>query len=310
MILFPFLSFTLNKHTHTHTASGDSGSGYTVPRMSCEDPVENITWVGTVSQVIPAPAAEECCEMGSSMLAMGVSFTASEPSPGTYTCNPGDVGEKDKVFKSGTEITRVTVPPQDHSFCCTLSRNYKAYFSFLPPTGNDTEATCVLYSDVSKEKKAQSGGYSGKSQSQGNCTLFSKITGNKTMSGSTSIQKPKDSKVVLYPSWPASSPYVTAVGSTRFVNQDVNQAEMVRGVSLSMLERENIALSLHTHTPSLSFSLTHTKQINTTGNGSIRKRWRIQCNVRSFECDLAGRCCTALSQESSLRSYVSERNVS
>lgn len=30
----------------------------------------------------------------------------------------------------------------------------------------------------------------------------------------------------LYPSWPASSPYVTAVGGTRFVDQNVDEAEM------------------------------------------------------------------------------------
>lgn len=30
----------------------------------------------------------------------------------------------------------------------------------------------------------------------------------------------------LYPSWPASSPYVTAVGGTRFVDQDISEAEM------------------------------------------------------------------------------------
>jgi tripeptidyl-peptidase-1 len=32
--------------------------------------------------------------------------------------------------------------------------------------------------------------------------------------------------VVLYPSWPASSPWVTAVGATRFVNQTIGSSEM------------------------------------------------------------------------------------
>jgi len=32
--------------------------------------------------------------------------------------------------------------------------------------------------------------------------------------------------IKLYPSWPASSPWVTAVGSTRFIKQDVTQPEM------------------------------------------------------------------------------------
>merc|ERR1711920_544339 len=44
--------------------------------------------------------------------------------------------------------------------------------------------------------------------------------------GRASSAIPSAGHVELYPAWPASSPWVTAVGSTRFVNQKVGQPEM------------------------------------------------------------------------------------
>ena len=63
----------------------------------------------------------------------------------------------------------------------------------------------------------------------GNCTLFSKVTATgpstrKAVSGGSSLVPTP--LPVLYPSWPASSPWVTAVGATRFVNQTVGAEEM------------------------------------------------------------------------------------
>ena len=63
----------------------------------------------------------------------------------------------------------------------------------------------------------------------GNCTLFSSVSAtgaapdNQTTSGGDAIAK---SSYVFYPSWPASSPWVTAVGATRFLNQTVGHEEM------------------------------------------------------------------------------------
>jgi tripeptidyl-peptidase-1 len=59
----------------------------------------------------------------------------------------------------------------------------------------------------------------------GTCTIFSAITGNKTATGATSMVMAKP-KVTLWPSWPASSPWVTSVGATRFVGQKVGNEEM------------------------------------------------------------------------------------
>lgn len=59
----------------------------------------------------------------------------------------------------------------------------------------------------------------------GKCTIFSAVTGHKAskkaVSGKTGNPHPE-----LWPSWPASSPWVTAVGATRFVGQKVGAEEM------------------------------------------------------------------------------------
>jgi subtilase family serine protease len=58
-----------------------------------------------------------------------------------------------------------------------------------------------------------------------NCTLLKTVTSKKAQAGYSSGRiHPKPVK--LYPSWPASSPWVTAVGATRFVGQKAGNEEM------------------------------------------------------------------------------------
>jgi len=63
----------------------------------------------------------------------------------------------------------------------------------------------------------------------GNCTLYTNVTSvgpaatPGTVSGGSAIS---NSTVELFPSWPASSPWVTAVGATRFLNHTIGQPEM------------------------------------------------------------------------------------
>ena len=65
---------------------------------------------------------------------------------------------------------------------------------------------------------------------KGNCTLYSAVrktapsTDHRVVSGGPAIEP--HGIVSLYPSWPASSPWVTAVGATRFVGQKEGQPEM------------------------------------------------------------------------------------
>lgn len=62
----------------------------------------------------------------------------------------------------------------------------------------------------------------------GTCIVYSKVTsmGPKTGSISGGPKVTPGFKPTLYPNWPGSSPWVTAVGGTRFVNQEVGQPEM------------------------------------------------------------------------------------
>ena len=59
------------------------------------------------------------------------------------------------------------------------------------------------------------------------CTVYSNVTGHKSVSGKiSSVAVAPAGPVTLWPSWPASSPWVTSVGATRFVGQTAGNEEM------------------------------------------------------------------------------------
>ena len=60
----------------------------------------------------------------------------------------------------------------------------------------------------------------------GLCTLYADVQSHTTANDSTVSDFAKKEKVVLWPSWPASSPWVTSVGATRFVGQQAGNEEM------------------------------------------------------------------------------------
>jgi hypothetical protein len=60
----------------------------------------------------------------------------------------------------------------------------------------------------------------------GTCTIYSSISSNSSAPSTTISSLVTKPPVVLWPSWPASSPWVTAVGATRFVGQQVGNEEM------------------------------------------------------------------------------------
>jgi subtilase family serine protease len=77
---------------------------------------------------------------------------------------------------------------------------------------------------------APGGSHLGPGQS-GTCTIYSsieshtKVAGSNATSGGVPITGPPHES--LWPSWPASSPWVTAVGATRFTNQQAGEEEVV-----------------------------------------------------------------------------------
>merc|ERR1712232_88984 len=65
----------------------------------------------------------------------------------------------------------------------------------------------------------------GSDPGEGLCKIYSSITGKVKRAHASSGQTPT-AQAKLYPSWPASSPWVTAVGSTRFLDQQIGKPEM------------------------------------------------------------------------------------
>jgi hypothetical protein len=60
----------------------------------------------------------------------------------------------------------------------------------------------------------------------GTCTLFKNVSLHTPANASTISGTLVNSNAVLWPSWPASSPWVTAVGATRFAGQTVGNEEV------------------------------------------------------------------------------------
>ena len=124
-------------------------------------------------------------------------------------------------------INNLRFPNEDGpASCCEWGeRTENSYFSWVPGTGSEP-GFCSIFLSVNGTKAHKDALYGKPGPSiEGICTTFSKVTGSKKQPGVLS-NVPGKMHINLYPSWPASSPYVTAVGSTRFVNQKVGQPQM------------------------------------------------------------------------------------
>lgn len=209
-------------------ASGDSGSGYAPPQPDCSSQKKDTANKGTVSQTLSVPNAMECCEISAEYGAQGYTFTPGGSGTPGATCVGTDIGTKNKAY-TGKALRTLTFSASDPGICCEIARQntgHSYHFSVVPnPDG--TTANCSLYSAASATKTVK-GAYSGvpASPSPGKCEAFSTVTGSESKVNATSGTTAAPSTVKLYPSWPASSPYVTAVGATRFVDQTVGQPEM------------------------------------------------------------------------------------
>ncbi len=204
-------------------ASGDSGSGYN-PQPNCGALDADTTLEGTVLRSFDAFEAIECCEQG--LEAAGFTFdgpsTPPRPPSGKCTGTKADTGLQGEVMQ------HVRVPNID--ICCQFSKDLGAGFTFVPSAHPDPrekgEGNCTIFKSVSGTT-SQPGATSAQNapREKHTCTLFSAVTGQKTTKGSVSGGAGQ-AKVQLWPSWPASSPWVTAVGATRFVGQKAGNAEM------------------------------------------------------------------------------------
>eukprot|EP01043_Picozoa_sp_COSAG02_P040804 COSAG02_NODE_3329_length_6926_cov_4.245203_5_plen_574_part_00 len=166
-------------------------------------------WQGNLSQINVKDSDVEIVDSNlQKMAAMGMSVMISSGDSGSgYTPGPTDSCTSVFEVKPGTAVTGEEIPigterVVTEAECCDLATEHHAKaFTF---------AGHFLFPRLDK------------------CTLFSSITGHKlanrqTISGTYRGDAPTPA---LWPSWPASSPWVTAVGATRFIGQEVGNAEM------------------------------------------------------------------------------------
>jgi subtilase family serine protease len=189
-------------------ASGDSGSGYARERCAFQEKhfKDNTAHIGTVSGSQPCPSAMKCCGLSG-----GAMFTFKKPDS-QFQCVP-----------SKTEITGVHHSSYGGYFkeseCCSASKKEGAGYIY-----DAKKRLCTIFSKVNGTTgKAPAAGIVSGTNQQGTCTWYSAVTGTVlapgSMSGGTAIG-------TLWPSWPASSPWVTSVGATRFAGQKVGGEEV------------------------------------------------------------------------------------
>ncbi len=197
-------------------ASGDSGSGYAPSNQCGSSQAADTVNTGVVeSHFANIPEAQICCEQARGK---DWSFVPSNSSTPGAKCTADDSGTKDTEWV-GTPEFKAKVPT--HEECCHFATEIgdTGKFSFF-------NQTCTIWGTTTGTKTTPGawGGQAAK-QSKGDCYIFSSVNGTKPAKGSISGKKTK-SQVVLWPSWPASSPWITAVGATRFVGQQVGNEEM------------------------------------------------------------------------------------
>eukprot|EP00039_Didymoeca_costata_P018301 m.332968 g.332968 ORF g.332968 m.332968 type:complete len:644 (-) comp17037_c0_seq1:896-2827(-) len=152
-------------------------------------------WQGEISQVCPTgnigPIDTDFAKIG----AMGISVMISSGDSGSaYT--PGEscgTGEKGVAYEGTSHVIKAGFGQQG---CCLKAA--KAQCKGFTEVGGNFEKKCLCFTDITGTKQDP-----------------------KSSSG-----KPSDAKFKLYASWPASSPYVTAVGATRFIGQNTENDEM------------------------------------------------------------------------------------
>ena len=211
-------------------ASGDSGSGYAPPRPTCSPSTgtKGTAYEGEVASKFPGVQdAFQCC------FASGANaWTFIEgPKPTEKYCDPGKY-EQDKAITGTKAFENIF---QSTLGCCDFAKDINnevkkiAGWTFTPKEDDPTQGNCTLYESITGTTSKKGAISLSKAPPTLNttCTSFSKVTSTKKNAEATSYTPGGTPKATpLYPSWPASSPWVTAVGSTRFVDQKVGNEEM------------------------------------------------------------------------------------
>merc|ERR1712232_1470284 len=191
--------------------------------------VSNASVIGTLLQNVTTMKASQCCEIASQHTALSESiegwtfFPAVTSVAAGSQCSPQD----------GTAFDGTSFPvgqlSAEHECCAYASSGaYPDVVGYTFDRSGEGGGMCNLYQNITGKKTSPSMSSSYVNPPpRGRCLLYSNVSGTAHSSRATSggdKVKPGSSK--LYPSWPASSPWVTSVGATRFINESVSQPEM------------------------------------------------------------------------------------
>jgi hypothetical protein len=209
-------------------ASGDSGSGYQPPQATCSPSTgtKGIAYDGDVLTNYPGVQdAFQCCY-------------ASGANPWTFMqgAAPSEKYCDDGKYEHGTLLTGTKSFEslvESALECCDFAKDigHNPMFKVVGwsfEQSNAGRGNCTLFKTISGTTSKKGAVSLSKAPPQLNttCTAFKSVSSTKKVQGATSYKPGGKAETPLYPSWPASSPWVTAVGSTRFVDQKVGNEEM------------------------------------------------------------------------------------
>jgi subtilase family serine protease len=206
-------------------ASGDSGSGYTPNQNQCFKHEMDKELTGTSKKSITSNGEMECCQQATGSAGWSFVPGGGPPPPPRCFAQPG-LGFSGEIDSNTTA--------SDAQACCDLAAKKPPMSirgtTFVPSSDENGDGLCTLYKTITGIKRNQpkgttSGFIQPPAPQAGQCTILSSVTGSKPTKGAASGTVPK-AKVVLWPSWPASSGWITAVGATRFVGQKVGNEQM------------------------------------------------------------------------------------
>jgi len=212
-------------------ASGDSGSGYSPNMCGPGAGKADTEIVGTADKTMKCFEAQQCCEE-SQQKYQGYTFTmpgGHGPPPSPQTCMVPSPGKKDEALTGTAAAHLMMDEPQE---CCDISIQQGVGWTYTPGKGKPGQpgskpGNCTIFKAVTGTKKSAKA-ISGRNAKrvEGTCKMFMDASKTKPVKGAMSGGAAFGKKPTLYPSWPASSPWVTAVGATRFVGQKVGNEEM------------------------------------------------------------------------------------
>jgi len=202
-------------------ASGDSGSNCILNECGSDAFREDMAVTGVIVQNVSTFNHARCCNIASE-IETATAWTYSPPPP---QCS---------ALLAATKFTGEkldSVPVSNPSACCTLAagdKYYPNYAGYTYTLTNTSDGTCIIWRVVNgTEADPSSSSAHVTAPQDGACSIFAAVRALTPAKGKVS-GGPAVKLVLptLWPAWPASSPWVTAVGATRFIDQNSSQPEM------------------------------------------------------------------------------------